>query len=412
MKLFAFASKLFAANSLLALASCTIGDQGVTLPSAAMQSWNDAPRASAPVTKRNQTLRVLIGGDLLPHRPMLSEPTQIASALAPLRSLFSNADAVVANYETATGSVSETEDRKLVYGVEPGWMDAVAGSGVTALTLANNHACDLGRAGLESSIRAAEGSLTALGAANDDPWKARTIAEKNGHRVCAVAWTTFLNDARSVCEKSGEVAIAELNHRGTERAAQAIADARASGCDATIAIFHGGIEYEPQVYRVRQQAFAIAEAGADAVVIHHPHVPSPVHAVTTSDGRRVPIFESVGNLVSNQGESWNEHLPPTQKDRRIVYLNGTTRVGLVAEMDFEFPPHGSNTHAMLQWGYHVIWNDNDHALDKTNKTPRIEARVLDPTDDAAIVTNLARDKALHELLTGPCWLEATDTNCR
>ncbi len=403
---------IFSATLLVALAACTIGDRGVSLPTplnASVQSWNEThPEIAA---KKSESVRVMIGGDLLPHRPMLSEPTQIASALAPLRSLFANADAVVANYETATGAVSDAEDRLLVYGVEPAWMDAVAGSGVTAVTLANNHACDLGRAGLEGSIRAAEGSLTALGAANDDPWKARTIAEKNGHRVCAVAWTTFLNNARSSCEKSGEVAIAPLDRKGTERAARAVADARASGCDATIAIFHGGIEYEPQVYRVRTQAFAIAEAGADAIVIHHPHVPSPVRVVVTSDGRHVPIFESVGNLVSNQGESWIDSYPPTQTDRHIVYLNGTTRAGVLAEMDFQFSPLGPNARAEMTWGYHMIWNENDHALDKTNKTPHIEARLLSPSDDAALVKNLSRDKALHELFHGPCWLDKNGTNC-
>jgi poly-gamma-glutamate synthesis protein (capsule biosynthesis protein) len=395
----------------ISLGACTLGDQGVTPPSAAVQSWSNATPVSAPVTKRSEMLRVMVGGDLLPHRPMLSEPAQISVALAPLRSLFANADAVVVNYETATGSVSDAGDRRLVYGVDPGWMDAVAGSGVTAITIANNHACDLGRAGLESSIRAARGSVTALGAANDDPWKAQTIAEKNGHRVCAVAWTTFLNDARSSCEKSGEIAVAELSKKGTERAAKAIADARASGCDATIAIFHGGIEYEPQVYRVRVQASAIAEAGADAVVIHHPHVPSPVRSVVTSDGRHVPIFESVGNLVSNQGESWNDNMPPTQKDRRVVYLNGTTRAGVIAEMDFEFPPLGSDARPVLEWGYHFVWNDNDHARDRANQTPRIEARLLDPSDDAILVSDLARDQGLHALLSSPCWLEASGTKC-
>ncbi|MEO7109479.1 MAG: CapA family protein [Polyangiaceae bacterium] len=404
-------ARLIAATFLIALSSCTLGDQGPALPTVAVQSWNEAP-VSTPRTTRNETLRVMIGGDLLPHRPMLSEPSQIAAALAPLRSLFSSVDAVVANYETATGTVSDGDNRRLVYGVEPGWMDAVAGSGVTAVTLANNHACDLGRAGLEGSIRAAQGSLTALGAASDDPWKARTIAEKNGHRVCVVAWTTFLNDARSRCEKSGEVAVAALDRKGTERAAQAIRDARASGCDATIAIFHGGIEYEPQVYRVRMQAFAIAEAGADAVVIHHPHVPSPVRAVVTSDGRRVPIFESVGNLVSNQGESWLENYPPTQKDRRIVYLNGATRSGVLAELDFEFSQHEPTARAQMSWGYHMIWNDNDHIMDKTSKTPLIQARLLSLPEDASLIANLSRDKALHELLHGPCWLEATGTNCR
>jgi len=87
-------------------------------------------------------------------------------------------------------------------------------------------------------------------------------------------------------------------------------------------------------------------------------------------------------------------------------------VGLLAEMDFAFPPAYSPAHAELSWGYHVVWNDNDHVSDKTNKTPLIEARLLSPTDDEKLVTNLSRDQALRELLRGPCWLEASATKCR
>ncbi|MEO8796258.1 MAG: CapA family protein, partial [Polyangiaceae bacterium] len=327
---------------------------------------------------------------------------------APLHALFASADAVVANYETATGSVDAARERALVYSVDPAWMDAVAGSGVTALTLANNHACDLGTAGLTATIDAARGNVVGLGADREDPWKARTVAEKNGRRVCVVAWTTFVNDAGSACERSDALALAPLGKRGTERAAQAIRNARASGCDVTIAIAHGGLEYEPQARPMRAQALAIAEAGADAVVLHHPHVPSPIVVAETSDGRRVPIFESIGNLVSNQGESWTTAYPPMQADHRIVYLNGWTRAGIVAEVDIDV----DGPKPALTFGYHVVWTDNDHLADKSNKTPRIATRVLDPVADAAITHQLGRDRKLGPLLASPCWMESSRSICR
>ena len=386
------------------LGACTVGDGAMSdaLPAgASLQAWQENARAE-PHARERSTLRVLIGGDLLPHRPMLSEPSQIAAALAPLHDLFASADAVVANFETATGDPSDAGDRDLVYGVDPAWMDAVAGSGVTALTLANNHACDLGRDGLVASIAAARGSVVALGADDGDPWRARTIAEKNGRRGCAVAWTEFTNDPGGRCERSGELALAPLGRRGTERAAQAIRDARAAGCDATVAVVHGGLEYESQARVVVAQARAVAEAGADVVVIHHPHVPSPVETFRTRDGRVVPIFASVGNLVSNQGESWTPAYPPTQADRHLVYLNGATRVGLVAELDWAVTRAGLE----LTWGYHVVWNENAHAADRANPRPRIAARLLDPAADAAIVAKLGRDRALARLLASPAWIEA------
>src|SRR4029077_14255194 len=112
------------------------------------------------------------------------------------------------------------------------------------------------------------------------------------------------------------------------------AEARAtSGCDAVITILHGGTEYEPQAPGPLLQARHAALAGADAVVIHHPHVPSPVEVIATPDGRRVPVFESVGNLVSNQGESYRLPLFPNSP-RRLISLNAWTLLGVLADLEW------------------------------------------------------------------------------
>jgi hypothetical protein len=59
-----------------------------------------SPSASAP----KPPIRVLVGGDLIPHRPSLASPASVAAALEPLADLFGRADSVVANYEAATAS--------------------------------------------------------------------------------------------------------------------------------------------------------------------------------------------------------------------------------------------------------------------------------------------------------------------
>ena len=56
--------------------------------------------------------------------------------------------------------------------------------------------------------------------------------------------------------------------------------------------------------------------------------------LATPDGRRVPIFESVGNLVSNQGESWKPAYLPVRKDRHVISLNAWTRLGVLAVLRY------------------------------------------------------------------------------
>lgn len=348
-------------------------------------------------------LRVLVGGDLLPHRPSLVAPAAVHAALAPLASLFGGADAVVANYEAATGDVDPKASR-LAYSAPPGWLEVLPRAGVSAVTVANNHACDLGPPGLEATLdAAAKSGLLALGADATDPWSPRVLVEQNGKRVCAVAWTT-LSNADGACARSRRLAFAPLAATGKQRIDRAMAKARAQ-CDVTIAIFHGGDEYAPQTSLVMDQAAHAAEVGADAVVIHHPHIASPVVIHATKDGRKVPLFASVGNLVTNQGESWKPPMfPVLTENRRLVCVNGWTRLGVLADLSFSFD--SGSPRARLDWGIHLVWIDNEHADDRTLTTPRIQARLLEPARDEAIVAKLSEDKrGPVALFSDPCWFE-------
>jgi len=350
--------------------------------------------AEAPVAVRapSAPVRIVVGGDVIPHRPQLLDPASVAAGLAPLAPLFGGADAAVVNYETATGEISGIDPSTLSLAAKPDWMHAVVSENVTALTLANNHACDLGRRGLAASIdTAASIGVTALGASAGDPWEARTIASRDGRRLCAVAWTTFVNDRRPGCMSTGRLAIVSPNREGRLRVERAIARAFHDGCDAVVAIVHGGQEYAPQTGAMMTLAVAAADAGADAVIIHHPHVVSPVVVHATEDGRKVPIFASLGNLVSNQGESWTADYPAAQKDRHVVYLNGWTRLGMLADLSFQLDAKGPQK--LAAWGFRLVFVDSDHVLDKSNPHPHIAARLLDMDRDRAVVDKLARDSA-------------------
>lgn len=356
----------------------------------------------------DRALRVIVGGDLLPHRPSLIAPAAVRTALAPLASLFGKADAVVANYEAATGDVDPKAFR-LAYAAPRGWLEELPKAGIQAVTVANNHACDLGEAGLEATLDGASKSgLIAIGADTTDAWAPRVLVEQGGKRVCAVAWTT-LSNSEGGCSRSRRLAVAPLSGQGKQRIDRALARARAR-CDATIAIFHGGEEYAPQTTLVMDQAAHAAEAGADAVVVHHPHIASPVVMHTTKDGRSVPLFASVGNLVTNQGESWKPPMfPVLSENRHLVCVNGWTRLGVLADLSFTFDKNveaGADRHARLDWGMHLLWIDNEHADDRTVTMPKIAARLLEPLADQAIIARLSDDaRGPRALFSDPCWFE-------
>jgi poly-gamma-glutamate synthesis protein (capsule biosynthesis protein) len=347
-----------------------------------------------------EPLRVLVGGDLIPHRPSLAAPSAVLSALAPLAGLFGKADATVANYEAATGEL-EKKAFRLAYAAPPAWLEALPLGGIDAISVANNHACDLGYEGVEATLdAAAKSGLVILGGdTKGDPWAPRTIVERGGKRVCAVAWTTLIN-AEGACAKTTRLAVATENAAGRQKVAAAIQRAH-STCDATIAIIHGGVEYVPQTPAVMAVARQAADSGADAVVIHHPHVASPVVVHSTKDGRKIPIFASVGNLVSNQGESWKPPMfPVLRENRRLVCVNGWTRLGVLADLAFDFKGAPK-----LDWSFHLLWTDNEHAEDRA-PIPKIATRLLDPDKDSEILSRLSNDEhGPVDLFDDPCWVE-------
>lgn len=353
-----------------------------------------APAPSAPPSPpapkgQASKLRVLIAGDVIPHRPMLMKADQIEAALAPLEDFARAADAFVVNFEAAVGTPDPSQ--RLVYRAPAEWLTALRTRGVTAVTGANNHACDGGSPGLSETQRAAHAAgLPLIGVDDEDPWEPRTIASTpDGRRVCAIAWTSIVN-SETICAKSKDLARAPVRHAGTQQAIRAIQKAKRS-CAAVVAIAHAGDEYLPQRPGVQEMADELAEAGASAVVFHHPHVVSEVRAASTKDGRSVPVFASLGNLVSNQGESYHAPLPPLPTgERRLVCVNGWTRLGMIADLSFDFPAEGAPE---VAWGYHLVWVDNEHAVDPTRKVPRITTRLFSPDKDAPIVDAFMRDKS-------------------
>jgi len=67
-------------------------------------------------------------------------------------------------------------------------------------------------------------------------------------------------------------------------------------CDTVLVIPHAGCEYVPYPPVYVQEAYRrIADAGADAVIAHHPHVPQ---GIEFHNG--VPIFYSLGNFIFYQ----------------------------------------------------------------------------------------------------------------
>jgi poly-gamma-glutamate synthesis protein (capsule biosynthesis protein) len=101
-----------------------------------------------------------------------------------------------------------------------------------------------------------------------------------------------------------------------EAAAAAVRAARAQA-DAVVVSIHWGAEYlRRPLDRQRRVAERLAEAGADLILGHHPHVLQPVEVVERGGHRTVVVY-SMGNFVSNQDRIYHpDRFPPAGGDSR------------------------------------------------------------------------------------------------
>ena len=163
--------------------------------------------------------------------------------------------------------------RVLLRGV-PASTQALQSSGFAVMSVANNHALDAGLAGRKDT----EDALARIGIRAVGGSDFATTVTVKGLRIALIAHSDFPNMA-------GDAVVADE-----------IRALRATH-DVVILSWHWGEELSKQVSpRQRQLATQAAEAGADLVIGHHPHVQQPIEWIEKG-GRRCLVAYSLGNFV-------------------------------------------------------------------------------------------------------------------
>lgn len=175
------------------------------------------------------------------------------------------------------------------------------------LQLANNHILDCGEEGIQTTLaRLEQDGIAQIGVnLTEEAARRPRITELAGLRIGWVAHTFSVNFKPFPEGKPWMVNMTPFHLEPDpdigpiETQIKACRDA---GCDLVIVALHWGLEFE--LYPRPQQvgwAHRFAEAGADLIIGHHPHVPQPVEMYRPQSGpdRAVPILYSLGNLSTD-----------------------------------------------------------------------------------------------------------------
>jgi len=273
---------------------------------------------------------ILIGGDYFP-RLNINKSIHFDD---PLRAAISDASLAAANLEAPVQP--QRSDPAPKYGpalsVAPNDLTALSSAGFDIINLANNHIMDYGKAGLDT-----------------------TIQQSKKHNLRYTGAGNTRNEALGLCttnHKGNQIGIInaadkEFGVAGDNRPGYAwISDpslperiTRASQItDILLLILHGGIEYEPIPSIQRQNLYRrFADAGADVIIGHHPHVPQGWEVYNDT-----PICYSLGHLLFD--------FPPK-------YRKPKTEWGLIANIKFD---DSGVTEVIL------------HPIEQQQNTPRVQ----------------------------------------
>lgn len=369
-----------------------------------------APGASADV---------LFTGDVIPHSSVKETAKNHARTDAsggslnhdgwdhvfgPLSEAFRRADVAVVNLETPITTIKYPARGELVFNAPPAMAKALAAVGVTVATFANNHSKDQDLRGIvqtRANLRDA-GLLTAGAGANvREAWEPLCF-DKNGLKLCFLAFTRFMNGLHNDDNKwKPQVPIVDYD---LDRSTRGISERQlikkvrevAAQCDALFVTPHWGEEYfEEPLLSDRRLAWSLIEAGAVAVIGNHPHVLQAVETYVRADGREALVAYSLGNLVSSQGSDDMD----------------TRRDGLLLELTVTQGEHGVSVAKVKAL---PVWTDNRGAkgiqpvlADEEISAMRERVRLLETRSDnvstsekKALAKRLQKASARRERILG------------
>jgi poly-gamma-glutamate capsule biosynthesis protein CapA/YwtB (metallophosphatase superfamily) len=270
-------------------------------------------RDSEPLTAGENVVELVAVGDVMLGRGVTDEPRPLAAVtpwLCAADLALGNLECVIAPEGTpCPGSSDEPALQPYRLCAPPSAVTALHKAGFDVLGLANNHALDLGPAGLAETVsRLQMAGIATVGAGpNAEAALRPLIRQVGGVRLAFLAFNavpapadTDLTTTKAPGQDEG------WTRAGwdRERAVAAIAAARAQA-DVVIVSVHWGYEYETRADPAqRDAANCLLEAGADLVLGHHPHVVQGCRVTDESDGGQTNggrfVAYSLGNFVFDQ----------------------------------------------------------------------------------------------------------------
>ena len=239
-------------------------------------------------TQSADSIHVLFAGDLMLDRGTRKtiDDKGIDYLFADVQKVFKQQDMVLVNLEQPVCKKDlKAADKTYCFRADPDWLPAICRSGITHVTIANNHIGDYRREGIQQTMQQLSLRYIAYVGADSTfqaPCKPLLI-QKNGSKLSVFSSTLLYQQASSGC----------CNENNTELCGRIAAFQNEHPEYCIVVCLHWGIEMDtlPSVEQ-RMQAHTLIDAGADLIIGHHPHVVQPIEIY-----KGKYICYSLGNFI-------------------------------------------------------------------------------------------------------------------
>jgi len=249
------------------------------------------------------TLTFVAAGDNLFHETIFNNSLvngvyNFTSIYAPVKDIIENADIAFINQETVMAGASYGYSGYPTFNTPQSLAGTLARTGFDIVNQANNHAMDMGRAGLYATLDlwdTIEG-ITVIGARKSG--ESMRVIKMNNITLGFLSYTYGLNGLSLPADNPNLVSL--INRNTMTREIEALRPL----CDFLIVSMHWGEEYmliEPSSQQI-SLAQLLAQLDVDLIIGHHPHVLQRFEKLPRAGGKETFCFYSIGNFVSNQRE--------------------------------------------------------------------------------------------------------------
>ncbi|MFJ5771994.1 CapA family protein [Psychrobacillus sp. NPDC093180] len=245
---------------------------------------------------REDTITIGMIGDILLHRPLYNYESFLSS-LEPVREELESLDILIANQESIPAGSEFGLSGYPNFSSPSHIIRDLKEVGVDLISMANNHTLDQEEAGVRAAIKYMKTvEMPYIGAYESfEDLQTDRIIQADNIDFGFLSYTYGTNGHETPSGKDYLV-----NRIDEERIKEDILALKRK-VDFVVVSIHWGTEYELEPNGEQKRlANMIADAGADIIFGHHPHVIQPYELITTSSGHRAHVFYSLGNFFSAQ----------------------------------------------------------------------------------------------------------------